>query len=147
MTKEARACECGCNEMTKGGRFRPGHDSRMHGTKKQSEAVQVAMTIRAVGSTKKTPLEFTTNRVSAAGVRAGMLIKGLIAGGLDQDTKEVQGICSYVSPHGWVTLITPEGKQYIIGGSSGHGDPEIVEPAPKTDRLPQAQRLVLERVI
>lgn len=33
--RDPKQCECGCGEMTKGGRFRPGHDARMH--KKESK--------------------------------------------------------------------------------------------------------------
>lgn len=29
--KPAQACGCGCGEMTRGGRFLPGHDARLHG--------------------------------------------------------------------------------------------------------------------
>lgn len=36
VPKNARPCECGCGEMTKGGRFRPGHDARMHAKSKKS---------------------------------------------------------------------------------------------------------------
>lgn len=36
--KPSRACECGCGEMTKGGRYRPGHDARHHAKLKREEA-------------------------------------------------------------------------------------------------------------
>ena len=28
--REPKACECGCGDLTKGGRFIPGHDARLH---------------------------------------------------------------------------------------------------------------------
>lgn len=33
--KNPRECECGCGEMTKGGRFRPGHDAKFHAAQKK----------------------------------------------------------------------------------------------------------------
>ena len=29
--KAPKSCECGCGSMTRGGRFVPGHDARLHG--------------------------------------------------------------------------------------------------------------------
>lgn len=40
--KEPRACLCGCGEMTKGGRFIPGHDARFHARIKTLEAQGVS---------------------------------------------------------------------------------------------------------
>ncbi len=31
-----RSCLCGCGEATRGGRFRPGHDARLHGELKRN---------------------------------------------------------------------------------------------------------------
>ena len=36
--KEPIACKCGCGEMTKGGRFRPGHDARYHSALAKEQA-------------------------------------------------------------------------------------------------------------
>jgi hypothetical protein len=33
--REPQSCGCGCGGMTKGGRFLPGHDARMHGQAKK----------------------------------------------------------------------------------------------------------------
>lgn len=33
--RDPKECECGCGEMTKGGRFKPGHDARMHAKAKK----------------------------------------------------------------------------------------------------------------
>lgn len=30
-SKPPKPCECGCNQLTRGGRFIPGHDARLHG--------------------------------------------------------------------------------------------------------------------
>lgn len=35
--KDPRACECGCGENTKGGRYRPGHDAKHHARLKAEE--------------------------------------------------------------------------------------------------------------
>jgi hypothetical protein len=37
-SRDPRQCECGCEGMTKGGRFLPGHDAKMHARQK-AEAV------------------------------------------------------------------------------------------------------------
>lgn len=31
---KGQPCECGCGEQTKGGRFRPGHDAKLHSAQK-----------------------------------------------------------------------------------------------------------------
>ena len=41
--REPQACGCGCGGMTKGGRFLPGHDARMHGKKHESARIQERM--------------------------------------------------------------------------------------------------------
>lgn len=41
MAKEPRQCECGCGEMTKGGRFRPGHDAKLHSKQLREERGEV----------------------------------------------------------------------------------------------------------
>lgn len=43
--KEPRPCTCGCGEMTKGGRFIPGHDAKMRGRlirAAQNESLELA---------------------------------------------------------------------------------------------------------
>lgn len=40
--KDPRDCECGCGEQTKGGRFRPGHDARLHAREKAEAAAKAA---------------------------------------------------------------------------------------------------------
>ncbi len=42
-SKDPRACECGCGENTKGGRFRPGHDAKLHSRQKAEAAALAAM--------------------------------------------------------------------------------------------------------
>lgn len=41
-SKDPRDCECGCGEQTKGGRFRPGHDARLHAREKAEAAAKAA---------------------------------------------------------------------------------------------------------
>lgn len=41
--KPGKPCECGCGAMTKGGRFLPGHDSRLHSWARAVEAGRVAI--------------------------------------------------------------------------------------------------------
>lgn len=41
--KPAKACSCGCGGMTKGGRFIPGHDSRLHAWCRAVEKKLVAL--------------------------------------------------------------------------------------------------------
>jgi hypothetical protein len=36
-TKSAKSCACGCGGSTRGGRFVPGHDARLHGIIKRVE--------------------------------------------------------------------------------------------------------------
>jgi hypothetical protein len=117
-------CACGCGGTPKGPKslYLPGHDSRRHGKAHQDSDLRQAMTIRRVGATKTEPLEFTSNRTSPGGIRAGMLVRGPIV------DKEVQG------------------KQYVLGGASGYGDPTIIEQAPGLGLLPTAQKQVLERL-
>lgn len=43
--REPQACGCGCGGMTKGGRFLPGHDARMHGQQKR-DGLAAAITHR-----------------------------------------------------------------------------------------------------
>lgn len=42
-SKDPRACECGCGENTKGGRFRPGHDAKLHSRQKAEAAALAAI--------------------------------------------------------------------------------------------------------
>lgn len=37
--REGRPCLCGCGEMTKGGRFRPGHDARYYARKRAESGI------------------------------------------------------------------------------------------------------------
>lgn len=36
LSRKGRECLCGCGETTRGGRFKPGHDARLHGELKRN---------------------------------------------------------------------------------------------------------------
>lgn len=106
MAKEPRQCECGCGEMTKGGRFRPGHDSRMHSKKKQDEKVAERISAAPVPTGK---IEWPTHR-NKEGIMAGMLVEAQTN---HVKPKTVSGVVFSVSPFGWVAFVDGEGHQWI----------------------------------
>lgn len=132
MAKEPRSCECGCGEQTKGGRFRPGHDSRVHGKKHQDRAR--AEKIAAPLSTSK--IEWPAGR-TRDGISAGMLVEGLMPLG-----KTDRGVVYRISSFGWVAYVNDNGKQRI--GEAGQTT--ILEPDVRKIEMTPIQRGAIARL-
>jgi hypothetical protein len=141
MAKEPRACECGCGEMTKGGRFRPGHDSRMHG-KKHTDA-KLAERLAPSRPVSKGQLVFPLGRRAKDGTTAGMKVRGFAR--LSGHPTKHEALVYSVSPHGWIAVVQDDGHQSIYY----EGDWEILEtslPKAQLGMTPE-QRRMLDRLI
>lgn len=70
-----KLCACGCGEWTRGGRFKPGHDSKAHGHKTEEERkeAKLASARRSRAKNREADLErkrLQRERNIAAGLRA-----------------------------------------------------------------------------
>jgi len=127
--------------MTKGGRFRPGHDSRMHG-KKQTDA-KLQERLAPSRPVSKGQLVFPLGRRAKDGTMAGMKVRGFAA---KSGHPVKHGAIVYsVSPWGWIAVVQEDGRQSIYY----EGDWLLLEKDPKKaqDDMTPEQRQMLDRLV
>lgn len=114
MSKVPKECECGCGEWTKGGRFRPGHDARMHGkSKPPTGAHGTAGTAPLPPDAGQRPSEpEIAEEGHGTSLRPGMLVRAQI-GSRTEDAAVRTGIVFRTTQFGWCAFVDSEGRQCI----------------------------------
>lgn len=138
MAKEPRQCSCGCGEMTKGGLWRPGHDSRAHGRK---ETNRIANRLRGdVQPTSTAQIEWPTSGRTLGEIVQGSRVRAIVGPrGL-----EVDGVVYSITRYGWGSLVGQDGRQW----NATRERMTVIEADPKRAAvgMPPEQKRVLVRL-